>query len=73
MTESGGLVPTSNTGEQLSCKILDLCAWKWDKAVTLQEIKDALAKQVRNDAYVISIIKGVSKVYAFVAVRLVVQ
>lgn len=73
MTECGGLVPTSNTGKKLSCEILYLCAWKWDKAVTLQKIEDALAEQVRNNAYVIPVIKRVSKVYTFVAIRLVVE
>ncbi len=57
MTDCEELVPTSNAGEQLSCKVLYLCAWKWDKAVALQEIEDALAKQVRNNAYVVSVVK----------------
>jgi len=52
---------------------LYLSAREGDKTVALQKVEDALPKQVRDDTYVISVVERVSKVYAFVAVGLVVQ
>ena len=64
---------TGDTGEQLAGKVLDLRTWKGYKSVALEEIKDALAQQIRDDTDVIAKIKGVSEMYAFVSIGLVVE
>lgn len=43
-------------------------AWERREVVDFKEIEDALAIQIRDDANVISIIKTLSQVYAFVPV-----
>lgn len=50
-------VPTSNTCKQLPREVLYLRAWERDKTIALEEIKDALAEQVRDDAYVVSVVE----------------
>lgn len=47
---------------------MDVRAWERRKVVDFEEIEDALAIQIRDDADVISIIKALSQVYAFVPV-----
>lgn len=44
---------TCNAGEQLLCKMLDLAAGKGHKIIALQEVEDALAEQVGDDADVV--------------------
>ena len=43
-------VLTCNAGKQLLCKMLDLAAGKGHKIIALQEVEDALAEQVGDDA-----------------------
>jgi hypothetical protein len=50
-------------GEQL-----DVGAGKWREAVRLQEIKDALSKEIGNNADVIAKVETMPKVNAFVSV-----
>ena len=71
--DQGALRLTSNTGKELPGKVLNLRARKRHEAVPLQEIKDALPKQICDNAYMISEVERVPKVYAFVPVRLVVE
>ena len=70
-TEEGTL--TSNAGEQLPGKVLNLTAREWHEAVTLQKVENTLAQQVCNYTYVVPEIEAVAEVYAFVAVFLVVH
>jgi hypothetical protein len=64
--------PTSYTRKQLTSKILNLTAWKWNEGIAFEKIKDALTQKISDDANVISEIKAVSQVNAFVSIRLVV-
>lgn len=59
---------TGNAGEELPGKQLDVRAWERRKVVDFEEIEYALAVQIRDDADVISIIKTLPQVYAFVPV-----
>jgi hypothetical protein len=52
---------------------LYLRAREGDETVALQEVENALPKQIRNDTYVISVVERISKVYAFIAIGLVIQ
>ena len=52
---------------------MDLCTWKWDEGVEFEEVEHALAEKVRDNANVISVVEGVTKVNAFVSIVLVVQ
>ena len=54
------LVPTCDAGKQLLCKMLYLTARKRYKCVALQKIKNALAKQIRDYADVISKVEAFS-------------
>jgi hypothetical protein len=65
-------VLTSNTGQELACKKLDMSARKWRKAVCLQEVKHTLSIKVGDDAYVVAEIKAVPQVDAFVPVMTIV-
>ena len=49
-----------------------MTAGERNKLVALEKVEDALPKQIRNNAYVISKVKSIPKMYAFVAVVLVV-
>ena len=50
---------TSNAGEELSSKALDLTARKGHKSVALEKVEDALAKKVCDDANMITKVKAV--------------
>lgn len=63
---------TSHTCQKLSGKVLDLAAWEWHKSIRFQEIENALAQQIRYDAYVIPKVEAISQVDAFVSIFLVV-
>lgn len=68
------MVPrTSNAGEQLAGKILNLAVGEGHKVVALEEVEDALAKQVHDDAYVAAVVEAIAQVDAPVAVLLVVD
>lgn len=56
----------------MSCKVLDLTAWKWDEAISFEEIENALPKQIRYYADMVSKIETVSEVNAFIAVLTIV-
>lgn len=64
---------TSNAGEQLAGKVLNLAVGEGHKVVALEEVEDALAKQVHNYAYVAAVVEAVAQVDASVAVLLVVD
>ena len=63
---------TSDAGKELTSELLDVAAGKGNKLVAFEEIEDALAEQVGDDADVVLEIKRFSKVDALVAVVLVV-
>lgn len=66
------VVQEGNTCEKLACKCLDMSAREGCEVVGLQEIEDALAVQVRDDADVVTEVEAVAKMDALVAVVLVV-
>lgn len=70
-TGNGSL--TSNTGEKLPGKALNLTARERHKSVALEEVENALAQQIRDYTYVVSVVEAVAKVYAFVAIVFVVH
>lgn len=53
-------------------KLLNLTAGKWNETIAFEEVENALAKQIGDDADMVAEIKAVSKMYTFVAVALVV-
>jgi len=63
---------TSNAGEELACKLLDVTAGEGHKRVALQEIKDTLAEEVGDDTDVVSEVESVPQMNTLVAVVLVV-
>lgn len=52
--------------------MLNLTAGEWNKSIALEEVEDTLSKQIGDNADMVSEIKAVSKMNAFVAVTLVV-
>ena len=70
MTERGGL--TSDAGEELTGKALDLTVGKRREDVALKEVKHALSEQVSDDADVISVIEAIPQMDALVPIVLVV-
>jgi hypothetical protein len=56
----------------LAGKLLDLTAGKWDEAIAFEEVENALAKQIGDNADMVAEIKAVSEMYTFVAVALIV-
>lgn len=52
--------------------MLDLTAGKWDEAIAFEEVENALAKQIGDNADMVAEIKAVSEMYTFVAVALIV-
>lgn len=69
-TDEVGL--TGDAGEQLSSKALDVCAGKWCECVLLEEVKDALAEQVGDNADMIAVVEAFSEMNATILVVLVV-
>lgn len=63
---------TGNAGEQLTSEALDLAVRKRHKAIALQKVKDALAKEVHNDADVAAIVEAVSQMDTAIPVLLVI-
>lgn len=63
---------TCNAGEQLTCKILYLRAWKRYKSISFQEVEHALPEQVRDNADVVAEIERVPQVYTLVSIVLIV-
>lgn len=63
---------TSNTGEELSSKALDLAVGKRDEAVALKEVKDALTEKIHDDADVAAVVKAVPKVDASISVLIII-
>ncbi len=59
---------TSNTGQELAGKVLNLAVGKGHKAVALQEIEHALAEKVHDDADVAAVVEAVAEVNAAVPV-----
>lgn len=51
---------TCDTSKELTSKLLNVAARKWDELIAFEEIEDALAKQVGDDADVVSEIERVS-------------
>jgi hypothetical protein len=64
----GGFFLTSNAGEKLAGKVLDLAVGKWYEVVTLKEVEYTLAEKIHDDADVSSVIEAVSEVNAAVPV-----
>lgn len=64
---------TSHAGEQLPGKVLDLTTRKRYEAIPLQKVENTLAQQVGDYTYVVPEVETVAKMYAFVAVVLVVH
>lgn len=51
---------TGNAGEELAGEALDMCMGKGRKLVAFQEVEDALAEQISNNADVISPVEAFS-------------
>lgn len=64
---------TSHTGQKLTSKALDLAAGKRNETISLEKVKDALAKQVRDNADVIAEVETVTQVDTLVSVCSVVR
>jgi len=54
------IMEESHTRKQLLCKLLNVRAWKRNKPIRLEEIEDALAIEISDDADVVSEIEAVS-------------
>jgi hypothetical protein len=54
------IVEESDAGEELLCKLLDVGAGEWDKAVGLEEVKDTLSVEIGDDADVIPEVEAIS-------------
>jgi hypothetical protein len=63
---------TGNARKELASKLLDVSARKGHKGVALEEVEDALAQEIGDDADVVAEVKRVSQVDTLVAVVLVV-
>lgn len=63
---------TSHAGEQLTSKVLDLTAGERDKSIALQEVEHALTQQIRDNAYMVSVVETVPEMDTFVAVAFIV-
>lgn len=63
---------TGHACKELTSKALNLRTGKGNKAISLQKVEHTLSQKVGNDTYVISEVKGVSQMYAFVPVGFVV-
>lgn len=59
---------TSDTGQQLPSKALNLAVRERNELVALQKVEDTLAKQIHDDTYVTTVVKGVAKVDAAILV-----
>lgn len=59
---------TCNAREQLTRKALDLAVGKGHEAVALEEVKDALAQQIHDDANVPAVVEAIAQVDAAVAI-----
>ena len=64
---------TCNTGEKLTCKVLNLAAGKGNKIIALEKVKDTLSKQVGDDADMFPEFKAVPQVNALVPIALVIR
>jgi hypothetical protein len=63
---------TGDARKELASELLDVSARKGHKSVALEEVKDALAQEIGDDADVVAEVKRVSQVDTLVAVVLVV-
>jgi hypothetical protein len=57
----------------LTSKTLNLAVWEWNETVSLEEIKDALAKEVHNNADMTPIIKAIPQMNAAIPVLFVIS
>lgn len=62
------LTLTCYTRKQLTSEILNLAVGKRDKAVALQKVKDALAKEAHDDADMTLVVKAVRQVYTSIPI-----
>lgn len=58
-SNSAGSILTSNAGEKLPRKALNLTARKGHELVALEEVENALPKKVGNNTYVVPEIEAV--------------
>lgn len=72
MLKHGRRARTGDTGEQLTSKALYLTTRERNELIALEEVKDALAKQVCDYANVVSEVEAITQMDAFVAIMLVV-
>lgn len=68
-----GLPLTSHARQQLTGKTLDLAVRERDEVVALEEVEDAGAKQIHDNADVASKIEAISQMNASIPVFLVVR
>jgi hypothetical protein len=66
------VILTSNASKQLPSKALNLTVGEGHKVVALEEVEDALAKQVHDDANMSLVVEAIPQVYAPVPVMFVV-
>jgi len=63
---------TSNAGEELSGKALNLAVRKWHKLVALEKIEYTLTKQIHDNTNVASVVETIPKMYAAVSVFVII-
>ena len=56
----------------MTSKVLDLTAGERDKSIALQEVEHALTQQIRDNAYMVSVVETVPEMDTFVAVAFIV-
>jgi hypothetical protein len=61
-----------NASKELSSKVLDLAVRKRHETVALQEVENALAKEVHNNANMAAVVEAVPEMYASVSIFVVV-
>ena len=49
-----------------------MCAWEWREGVLLQEVENALAEQIGNNADVVAVVEALLEMNASILVGLVV-
>lgn len=63
---------TGHTGQKLTSETLDLAVGKGNKRISFEEVEDALAQQIHNNADVTTKVEAIAEMYAPVAVLWVV-
>jgi hypothetical protein len=65
-------IRTGNASKELSSKVLDLAVRERHETVALQEVENALAEEVHNNANVAAVVEAVPEMYASVSIFVVI-